>query len=111
MRLASSVEDSEWPKTSATKLMRFESWIVTISVVALVGLALMSSWGLCAHLGMAAEIGGADGFIAPEFVGLAAEHDPSRFQDIAVIGNRQSHARVLLDKQDRGAVANLRDDP
>src|SRR5437762_12801256 len=56
------------------------------------------------HLGMAAEIGGADRFIAPELVWLAAEHDAAGLQHIAVIGHRQPHARVLPDQQN-GRVA------
>src|SRR5579872_615079 len=97
---------------SATKSMRWETLIVTIYVVALlVGLlALTLSWRSSAHLGMSAEIGGADRFIAPEFVGLAAEHDPPRLQNVAVICDRQSHARVLLDKQARGGAEDLGDD-
>src|SRR5581483_12423289 len=89
---------------SATKSMRWETLIVTISSSLFF---LCVSWRSSAHLGMSAEIGGADRFIAPEFVGLAAEHDPPRLQNVAVICDRQSHARVLLDKQDRGGAADL----
>ena len=60
---------------------------------------------------MTAEIGGGDGFVAPQFVGLAAEHDAAGFQHVAVIGDRKSHARVLLDQQDRGVAPDFRDDP
>src|SRR6202035_863956 len=62
-------------------------------------------------LGMAAEIGGANGFVAPQFVGLAAEHDAAGFQHVAVIGHRKSHPRILLDQQNRGVAADFRDDP
>src|ERR1700729_4615145 len=95
---------------SATKSMRYGTLIVTISDVAFLGWCLFSCDALGAHLGMTAEIGGADGFVAPQFIGLAAEHDPPGFQDVAVVGNRQSHARVLLDKQDRGVAPDFRDD-
>src|SRR5665647_2746806 len=69
----------------------------------------LSSRGGC--LGMAAEIGGGDGFVAPQFVGLAAEDDAAGFQHVAVLGHRQSHPRVLLDQQHRGVAPDLRDDP
>src|SRR6202000_776631 len=63
-----------------------------------------------AGFGMAAKIGGSDGFVAPQLVRLAAEHDASGFKHVAVIGNRKSHARILLDKQDRGGAPDLGDD-
>src|ERR1700716_3762847 len=66
---------------------------------------------LSAYFGVTAEIGGANGFVAPQFVGLAAEHDASGFQNVAVIGHRKPHARVLLDKQHRGVAPDFRDDP
>src|ERR1700724_440922 len=66
---------------------------------------------LSIYFGMTAEIGGGDGFIAPQLVGLAAEHDAAGFQHVAVIGDGKSHARVLLDKQHRGVLPDLRDDP
>src|SRR3984893_10756551 len=65
---------------------------------------------LSVYFGGAAEIGGGDGFIAPQLVGLAAEHDAAGFQHVAVIGDGKSHARVLLDKQDRGVAPDLRND-
>src|ERR1700723_1214398 len=77
----------------------------------LLGWRLFSRDALCAHLGMTAEIGGADGFVAPQFIGLATEQDPPRFQDVAVVGDRQYHSRVLLAKQDRGVAPDFRDDP
>src|SRR3954463_11099486 len=101
MRLDSSAEDSEWENTSATNLMRFSTWMVT-----------MNRWlaGSGADLGVTAEISGGDGFVAPQFVGLAAEHDASGFEDKTVIGDRKSHARILLDEQDRGVLPDLRND-
>src|ERR1700682_4857803 len=66
---------------------------------------------LSAYLGMTAEIGGANSFVAPQFVGLAAQHDAAGLQDVAVIGHRKSHAGVLLDQQYRGVAPDLRDDP
>src|SRR5271170_5262373 len=101
MRRASSGEDSACEKTSATKSMRFSTLMVTMDQ----GLA-----GSGSDFGMTAEIGGTDGFVAPQFVGLAAEHDTAGFQYIAIIGNRQSHARILLDEQDRGGAADLGND-
>src|ERR1700687_4767410 len=65
--------------------------------------------GTC--FGVTAEIGGGDGFVAPEFLGLAAEHDAAGFQNVAVIRHRKPHARVLLDQQHRGVLPDLRDDP
>jgi len=39
-------------------------------------------------LGVTAEIGGANGSVTPQFIGLAAEHDMACFQHIAVVGDR-----------------------
>src|SRR5262249_8805960 len=64
---------------------------------------------LGADLGVTAEIGGADGFVAPEFVRLAAQHDTAGLQHVSVVGNRQTHARILLDKQDRGVAPDFAD--
>src|SRR5258708_4253567 len=102
MRLASSDEESVWVKTSETKLIRLGTCIVTMDQ----SLALLS-----AYFGMTAEIGSGHGFVAPQFLGLAAQHDTSGLQDVAVISDGKSHARVLLEKQDRGVAPDLRDDP
>ena len=64
-----------------------------------------------ADLAVTAEIGGPDRFIAPELVGLAAEHDPAGFKDETVIGDGQAHAGILLYQQDRRVPPDLRDDP
>src|SRR3954469_11169910 len=61
-----------------------------------------------ADLAVTAEVGGGDGLIAPQLVGLAAEHDPTGFQHEAVVGDRKSHPRVLLDEENRGVLADLR---
>src|SRR4030081_466889 len=63
---------------------------------------LFRDHALSACLDMTAEIGGANGFVAPQLVGLAAQHNAAGFQDVAVIGDRKPHAGVLLDKQHRG---------
>src|SRR5664279_2344072 len=100
MRLASSGEESEWANTSATKSIRFWTCIVTMD----------QSLSLGSYFGMTAEIGGANGFVAPQFVGLAAQHDAAGFQHVAVIGDRKPHAGVLLDEQHRGVAPDFRDD-
>src|SRR6185295_2948675 len=109
MRLASSGEDSAWPKMSATKSIRLVTLIVTMAARSL--LFASSSVRRLARLGMTAEIGGADRFIAPQFIRLAAEHNPSGLQHIAVIGDGQSHACILLDQQHRRIAADFRNDP
>jgi hypothetical protein len=38
---------------------------------------------------------------------MAADHDPSRLLNVAVLATEQSHARVLLDKQDRGGNQDM----
>jgi hypothetical protein len=43
---------------------------------------------LSTYFGMSTEIGGANGFVAPQFVGLATEHDAAGLQHIAVVGDR-----------------------
>src|ERR1700722_857329 len=101
MRLACSGEDCEWAKTSATKLIRFSSFMVTMD-------QLLISGG---YFGMTAEIGGGDGLIAPQFAGLATQHDTTGFQHVAVIGDRKSHAGVLLHQEHRGVAPDFRDDP
>src|SRR5580700_1669152 len=50
-----------------------------------------------------AEIGFLDLAPAAQFGGGAFEDDASRFQHIAVIGDGERHARVLLDQQNRDA--------
>src|SRR5450759_4794549 len=101
MRLASSGEESEWANTSATKSIRFWTCIVTMD----------QSLALGIYFGMTAEIGGANGFVAPQLVGLAAQHNEAGFQDVAMVGHRKPHARILLDKQYRRILPDFRDNP
>src|SRR2546423_1253958 len=128
MRRASSGDDSAWANTSATKSISFSTWMVNMDQLAssfsmivprqplwrLSGATIGTRfWRPCASsggFGMAAEIGGGNGFVAPQFIGLAAEHDASGLQNVAVIGDRKTHARILLDQQDRRVAADLRDD-
>src|SRR3981189_3822546 len=53
---------------------------------------LFRDHALSACLDMTAEIGGANGFVAPQIAGLAAQPNPAGFQDVAVIGDRNPHA-------------------
>src|SRR5687768_15132716 len=43
--------------------------------------------------------------VAGQFRGGARKHDDSCFQDVATVCNGQGHGRVLLDEQDRRALA------
>src|SRR3978361_17914 len=52
---------------------------------------LFRDHALSACLDMTAEIGGANGFVAPQLVGLAAQHNAAGFQDVAGVGDRNPH--------------------
>src|SRR3954468_15180855 len=58
-----------------------------------------------------AEIGRAHVVVRPELGRLARHREPAGFQHVAAIGDRERHARVLLDEEHGGAApADLADD-
>ena len=55
-----------------------------------------------------AEVGGGDVAVVEQFGAGSREHDAAAFHDVGAVGDRERAARVLLDEQDRGAVARVR---